>query len=422
MKILQAPKLYFVRNVPNLLVLGAVLLCFPFVSAQQAHAQLVDLEKIPEIIDVPLIPEDEFIASTVEIKNTPFDDAFLSHKVRIPRGWKLRASKPRDAVDLKSQAIDDLDGEQKQVRLFGTFAEYVSPPKDHLRSFFTLETLGLDYEIEAQHWFINYIFSQGYSLEALRVLSRNQAEGLYVQLIDNTTYLVRVMAYINGPRIVLARYYVPQQHYMEQRSMQAQVINSFELLNINDSGIEVMESFSFLNEAFFDYPASWFLIPSKINSIARMKATLVQSRNLESLSGQISLFLVNKIEKTTLQEEVQDFRDKLDIPDYSLGRYLGGEELNYHPDMHFGATEVYEMKPDVVTQIDYEMWVSVMESDGYFYIVSLLTPARGAEFYTWARNQEAYKNVVETVRQYDESLELDKVNRNKQFKMPSSSQ
>jgi len=62
------------------------------------------------------------------------------------------------------------------------------------------------------------------------------------------------------------------------------------------------------------------------------------------------------------------------------------------------------MKPDVVTQIDYELWVSVMESDGYYIIASLLTPGRGAEFYTWAQNQEAYKHVVATIRQYDETL------------------
>lgn len=404
MKILQALNHSFFRPVPNLLILGGFVAFFALFMPLQGKAQVIDLEKIPEIVETDDIPDAEFEAGTVLIKQMPFDDQYLEHKVRIPKDWKLRASKPRDSVSVED-SIDSLDSDAKStVKLFGTFAEYVSPPKEQIRSFFTLEALELDYEIEAQHWFINYIFSQGYSLEALRVISKTQAEGLYVQLIDNTTYLVRVMAFINGPRIVLARYYVPQQHYKEERALQAKVVNSFELLNIDTTGIEVMESFSFLNEAFFDYPASWFLIPSKIKTIARMKATLVQSKNIDSLSGQISMFLVSKIEKTTLQEEIQDFKSKLEIPDYSLGRYLGPEKLNYHSDIHFGATEVYEMQPDVVTQIDYELWVSVMETDGYYIIASLLTPGRGAEFYTWAQNQEAYKHVVATIRQYDESL------------------
>ncbi|NCO03327.1 MAG: hypothetical protein GW903_03970 [Alphaproteobacteria bacterium] len=401
MKILQALNHSFFRHVPNLLILAGFL---AFFIPLQAKAQVIDLEKIPPIVEVEEIPDDVFEAQTALIRQMPFEDQFLEHTVRIPKDWKLRAAKPRDSVSVED-SIDALEGVEKSaVKLFGTFAEYVSPPKNQIRSFFTLEALELGYEIEAQHWFVNYIFSQGYSLEALSVISKTQAEGLYVQLIDNTTYLVRVMAFINGPRIVLARYYVAQEHYMEERALQAKVVKSFQLTNIDTSGIEVMESFSFLNEAFFDYPASWYLIPSKIKTIARMKATLVQSKNIDSLSGQISMFLVSKIEKTTLQEEIEDFKTKLEIPDYSLGRYLGPETLDYHSDIYFGATEVYEMKPDVVTQIDYELWVSVMESDGYYIIASLLTPGRGAEFYTWAQNQEAYKHVVATIRQYDETL------------------
>jgi hypothetical protein len=39
-----------------------------------------------------------------------------------------------------------------------------------------------------------------------------------------------------------------------------------------------------------------------------------------------------------------------------------------------------------------------MIEDRYYYIVSMITPGRNTEFVRWARNIEAYREVIESFR------------------------
>lgn len=374
------------------------LLCVALLLVDRAavQAQVFGITPVtsPPLADLKLLPQEEFESQTRLIDEVPFEDNFLSYQVRLPKDWSVNTEPPKKQV-----------GNGLSRRVLGVVAHYLSPPRNHLRSFFTLEALELDYEIGARNWFIHYVLTNGLSLEQIGEEAQKQIEAIYIEVQGDITYVVRIRAIINGPRMVIARYYVPQELYKEEHIRQAQVLKSFELTNREEVGIEKLEIYGFLDQSYFDYPVSWTMDAPLVRSITRMRAMLYHNTLVDKLDGQINIYLTNKMTNTSRAEELSFYREKFQIKDYELGKYLESPKLAYHEDMNFGVTEAYEMNSQVSSMIDYEFWVSVMEGDEYIYIISLLTPARDEEFYTWARNVEAYRLVVRGIRREDENVD-----------------
>ena len=373
------------------LLFAVCLLVFP----AGAGAVVIDVDSIKPLSDIELLPKEDFAKQTDLVRETPFGDKFLSYQMRLPKGWTSHPSPP--TTDQASGGLGD--------RVLGIVARYFSPPNKHLRSFFTLEAQELTYEIGAKNWFLNYVMSSGLSLEQIGDERYKQVEALYVEVEGDITYIVRIKVILNGPRMVAARYYVPQELYEEEYVRQAQVIDSFQLTNREERGVEELKIYGFLDQSFFDYPVSWTLNAPYVRSIDRMRAMLYYSTVNGKLDGQINIYLTNKKVGTTRAEEVAFYKDKFKIENYVLGDYLGAPYTAYHDDMSFGVTQVYAMTPQVTNMIDYELWVSIMEGEEYYYVISLLSPARHEEFFTWARNVEAYKLVVRGIRREDESVD-----------------
>jgi len=340
------------------------------------------------------MPEEEFKAKTKLIEMTPLDDEFLSFQVRLPKKWKVDENDKRRDFFEDGLATDVLT---PLVRI-------VSPPNFTLRSFFTLEATELDYEINVKNWFMNYTLLNGYSLEGMSEIDYKTIKAIYVEVDGDTTYVVRARVSINGPRVIIARYYVPQELYKEQKVMQQQALDSFKLTDPQTGTIEEWKSYGFLDQSYVDYPESWFLEPTEILSLERMKALLysMQPGPDGIMRGQVNLYLTSKLMDVSLTDEVQRFQDTFKVTGYTLGKVLERPELDYHSDMMFGRTEVYELNPDrPLHMIDYELWVSVMEGEDYYYLITLLTPSRVDEFDIWANNIEAYRQIVASVRRYN---------------------
>lgn len=362
-------------------------------AVKQAWAIGIDLKNIEPLTPVEYIPDAEFEEKTQQVEDTPRDDNFLSYSVRLPKGWTESAEQSRKTLN---SGLSN--------RVLGTVARYTSPPNKHLRSSFTLEAVELTYEVGARNWFINYVLSKGMTLNQIGKESRQQVEAIYVEIDGDTTYIVRVVAVINGSRMMVARYFVPQALYDEERVQQAQVLKSFELTNKEEVGVEQLEIFGFLDQSYFDYPVSWRLNAPTVTSIERMKATVYRKTVTNKLDGQIRLYLANKMTGTTRSKEVRTFLDTLKIEDYTLGQYIETPTLEYHKDMDFGITQAYQMRSQRANQGRYELWVSILEAEEYIYVVSLLTPAREEKFYEWARNIEAYRLLMKSVRRNDNSV------------------
>lgn len=382
----------FIKNISQVFLVFLVVVS----GSSMAQAVMFDLDKVKPLSEVEYLPESDFDAATDVIDSVPYEDEFLSFQMRLPKGWTETSSAVKSIKSIQEGLSENV---------LGVVKHYISPPKDQLRSFFTVEAVELTYIIDARNWFIQYVLKSGLSLEQVGIETDKQVEALYVEVNDGVTYVVRVKSIINGPRVVMARYYVPMALYEAERVQQAQVIKSFHLTNREEVNIEELKTYGFLGQSFFDYPVSWALSAPRVKSINRMRAMIYHGNPNNQLAGQINIYLSNKDMGTSRSDELKFYQDKFQVENYKLNALIEKPEMKYHSDMKFGTTEVYQMKSLVSNLIDYELWVSILESDDYYYVVTLLSPARNDDFYTWARNMAAYKMVVQGVRRNDDSVD-----------------
>jgi hypothetical protein len=183
--------------------------------------------------------------------------------------------------------------------------------------------------------------------------------------------------------------------------MQAQVVNSFELLNMRDMPIEEPETHGFLNQSYFDYPPSWTLKAKPVKSIRHMQASLQKNIVQGKLDGKIDIDAYNKLSISSRSEVIKKFREEFSIPGYEIGRLIEKPEFQKHRDMSFGMMQSYQLLSGKSNMLNYELWVSVLESENYIYLVTLMTAARDEQFYIWAKNVENYKQIVASVRRHN---------------------
>ncbi|MEZ5903137.1 MAG: hypothetical protein R3D88_07505 [Alphaproteobacteria bacterium] len=378
----------------SLILIFATFMSIAAVAAE--NSVIIDLEKIKPLTPIEFLPQAEFEQKTKLFEDTPYDDKFLSFQIRLPSDWE-ETTLPNSVVFSEKGGLNQ--------NVLGIVARYVGPPINHQRSSFSVEAVELTHEIGARDWFIYYVMKSGLSIEQVGLESEKQVEAIYVEIVNDITYLVRVKVIVNGPRMIVARYFLPQDNYKEERELQAQIIDSFQLTNRQEIPIEPLEIYGFLDQSFFDYPASWALSSPNIRSIERMRAMVYHGTAQTELAGQINIYLSNKILGTTKSEELTYYKDKFVIDGYHIGNFIEDINLEYHKDMTFGRTQAYEMKSNTTELIDYELWVSVLENDQYIYAVTLLTPGRNEDFYTWARNKSAYSMVIKGIRLKDENVD-----------------
>jgi hypothetical protein len=368
------------------------------VTAGSAFAQSGNMKNDPRF-DIPtFMPESEFVDKTQLFKGDPNNDEALLYEVRLPKGWMIEKS-------TGAPGAEDLDSLNKNV--LQRVARYVSPAQKHRRAMLSVESLELTYEVGAKNWFLNYLKSVGVTPEAIYPSENGdrQVEAFYIDLEGDISYGVHARAMINGPRVILIRYFVPIELFVQERAMQAQSIDSFTLTGKKVDQIEERFTHGFLHEAFFDYPASWVLSAPKVINVERMRAMVYTPGAGGKLAGQINIYLTSRFIETTLQEEVAQYRKKFALPDYTIGEKIETVAIKPHKDIEFARTEAYTLAPQKNFMLAYELWVTVMQSEGFYYILTMVTPAREVEFYQWARNVKAYEIVVGTTRQFDPNID-----------------
>lgn len=385
-------KIIFRKNQHVLLSSLSLLLWAVAAFVPTAWAGKINLDEFKPLTKVEAMPEEEFNSLTYLEENTALEEAALHYNIRLPKEWQRKS-------------LNDLEGKSAVTYdVLGVIERYNSPPEAEERSFVTVEVEELEYEIGPKNWFINYIYTKGLSLEQIGIESDNEIEAVYVEINRDTSYVVRIKAIVNGPYVMMVRYYMPTQFYKRDRVMQAQVVDSFKLLNKSTETIENMKVYGFLDESYFSYPDSWHLKKFNIVSVDYMHAKLLRSFE-KKLEGQIEIILINKSYGTTKSEEIKRYVEGLNIPNYSIGEFLDNHEYNYHRDISFGRTQSYELKSSSTLLKDYEFWISLLEGRDYYYLVSLITPSRSDQFEEWARNIETHRVVTESVRRNDKNVD-----------------
>jgi len=376
-------------------VLLSILLSFFVVLSLPAYAETLDLKKVPKLKEYAAPNAEEFKKVTrVEKEVLPYNDDYISYEFRIPKKWTGNSELPE---------LKGVDGAQGlSVNVLGILGKYVGAPNNLLRSRIIVEAQDLGYEISAKNWFVNFVLKNGFTLSGFTEHSRSKLEALYVEVQDDQPYVVRTLVLINGPRLIMFRYFLPQENYESEKLGQAQVTSSFKLLNPVNESIEKQKEFGFLDQSYFNYPISWDFAAKPIYSIERMSATMMQKNEKDSpqvLEGQIKLHVISRLLKTTIAEETTKFRDSVKIDNYTIGKFIENLDFAYDKSIRDGKTQVYELVPsDPVSMKSYEFVVSIMQGDDFYYITSLITPSREQDFYNWSRNIEAFRVVTESVR------------------------
>lgn len=359
-------------------------------GAQGAWAQITDkniIRVVPHYLDE--LSDVDFLAKSMPIKEQPLGDRFLSYEIRLPLGW----TKVEDAGGSSTQR------QGVSSRVLGVVTKYFGPTRIDALDLFQIEAMTLDYEMSVRNWFLNYIFARGYTLQGLETLDDGSIEAQYVTLVRDNAYVYRVRAIANGPRVMIISYAVPEQHWQKERAMQERVIRSFKFTSPEKTQSEHTRTYTFLDMLRFDYPSSWRLITPNIYSTEGMDAKLVSSVDKRTVSGEIDVRIISTELDTSLADEVKYLKEDIRERGLSIGQMIEiGEGYKFQDHVLYNRIEIYESKDESRKVQDHELWLAVLVEDRYYYIITMLTPGRMSDFYTWAKNNEAFQVVVESIR------------------------
>jgi hypothetical protein len=363
--------------------------------ASDSRIQELFAKEMPEYKN---IPEAEFKESTYRQTDIPFGDKALAYNIRLPKGWKEPNSRSLSNYNLSTH-------------LLGTIAEFYSPPRlETLRSRFQIQALRLEYELTAEQWLLQHILGNGYTLEGLKFYNKDKVGSLYIYLKDGETFVVRSIAQINGKRMILAQYIVPAAQWNKEAAIIAQSLETFELLNPDDAQIETLHDHLVLDIAQFSYPASWKLDTPPVKTVDRLSSTIsnYNKRQKTILDGRIHLDLISAYVFDDLTEEFNkiklDFRNK--------GLVIGDlirtdEDYDFQNNIEFGFIDIYEATDTQNKSMGYEVWIGVATIDNYYSFITLMTPARDDDFFTWSRNVSAFNTVLQSLRLQESDMVMD---------------
>lgn len=370
------------------LVAGICALMPLFLTSAPAHAQ-----KIKELFDKEMpkyevIPDEKFREQTFLQTDIPYGDKALAYKIRLPKEWKAPLDKNSSNYNLSNY-------------LLGEVAAFYSPPRlESRRSKFEILALKLDYEITAEQWFLQYILSNGYTLEGLKYYNKDKVGALHVFLNDGETYVARSIAQINGKRMILANYIIPAAEWGKEAAITGQSMDTFELMNPDDSMIETMNEHMFLDIAKFQYPASWKIQTSPIRTIERIGAKINNFHEGETniLDGQIEINLASTYVVTNLEEEHNNLKVELRRRGILINDLVETiEDFDFGGSIDFGFIDVYQANDTNNKSMQYEVWIGTLAVQSYYGFITLLTPARDSEFFTWSRNVSAFEAILRTI-------------------------
>lgn len=401
------------------IVAGLILAVFLMVAGPEfARADLASILKSEKTPHYDTLSQEQFKKSSDLYDETPYSDVYLRYKIRLPKEWRrgedewqsLNADgqesgdqekqKKKKDVDLKTESKADVS-EAVNRRVLGKIRRYYGPPRTvGPLSYIDVSAVGVEHNISLRNWFINYVLVQGLTLQGLEVINENRVEALYIIFDKDTSYVVRTIAEMNGARVVMVSYYLPEQFWLEERAVQEKVLSSFKFVLPEKIEIEGKRTYSFLEMLRLDYPSSWKLIAPNINSVDSMDARILSMDKKGNMNGEMDFHAVSVDLETTLAQEVGDFKDSITDMGFEVGDLIDViDDYKFNDYLFFHRVEVYKLPPKKNTYIkNHELWLAVMAEDRYYYVATLVTPSREDDFANWARNIAAFKIVLESIR------------------------
>jgi hypothetical protein len=367
-----------------------VLLCGLFLLTGAARAE----DTPPQTPAMPTyneMTEEEFVSQAELRREEPYGNSHLTFEVFLPKEWQ-RA----DTVSSEGKKGNELHN----TNMSGLVTRYYSLEQFALPSLFEVSTQELEYNISVKDWFMDYLFSRGYTLQAFTEHSPSSAEAFYVRVDDDTPYIVRVRVLLNGKRVVIVSHSVPEGRWMKERGEQERIINSFHFTNIaDDSFVIASQTFNFLDIMQIHYPIGWRLNAPRVDDIEEIEARLISTQDGRIIDGEIYMLLLSRNFEISLSQEVTALKETLADKKLKAGNLIANISEDYKKPAHvkFLHAESYEaVALDAGSNISpHEFWIGVMAGPDYYYFISMLTPSRDIEGRIWSENADAFRVVLE---------------------------
>ncbi len=299
---------------------GVALVCIAAASllfSVGADAQEFLKKYAPPMPEMPLPSAEEFESKTILHEEVPGGDVALSCRFRLPKDW----GRPDDTAQV-SYVLSN--------KVFGELLRYYSPPMPDLRSHLAVQAINLEYRSTAHEWLIQYLLSNGYTVQGINIHDDKKAEALYVLVDKGLTYVVRSLAVMNGKRVVFAQYFVPSDLWDDEKVTQAQVINSFALSHPVEEEVEDLQLHHFLDVSEFKYPVSWEFKPQDLKSADRMSFELLrvaseearEKKIFKTLHGKIQVDIISYFVTESIEVEKERFKQDLTKTGLLVGNLL----------------------------------------------------------------------------------------------------
>lgn len=352
---------------------------------------------MPEAV---MIPEKDFEAQTDLYQESSLRDKSLSYELRLPKQWvKSREAKlNKDALSKK---------------ILSELSRFYGPPNGDIRSYFTVDAVQLEYKITAEQWLIQFLISNAYTPQGLRVIDEKKAEAVYLAADKDINYVVHALVLLNGRNVVFARYYVAESSFEAEGQSQAQTIASFRLTNVVEEEIEKLLEYHFLDISFFKYPDTWTLDTAPLKTADRMQAQLYNinadkisdERAPKDINGKIAVNYVSSYTLDSLSDETRRIRSDLQRAGLLIRSPVKGHaDIEVNQKLHSQPLEVFEATDRNNDLIKYEFWMKAIEAEENYYFISLLTPAAEEDYASWSRNTETFKSIVKSLSIQEGSL------------------
>ncbi|MCB9989218.1 MAG: hypothetical protein H6868_07815 [Rhodospirillales bacterium] len=364
-----------------------------------SYAQSIDPDKIEGIPRFDELSDEEFNDNTLWIEESPKKNAYLAYKIRLPYDWERSELSQEKGGFADDSLTQDRSSDFVSRSILGLIAKYNGPSNFGVRSYIEVRAKELTRIISARNWFIHFVLTNGYSLEGMEMLSENRVEGLYVQIINDVSYAVRVICELNGNQVVLMSYYMPVSRIKDEKALQEKIVGSFHFIDPEKPEVALTRTYSFMGVVHFDYPYSLRLPAPKVYSFSEMELQLINAANNNKSSfTEIDIHIMAHDKVQSLAEEVLLLKQRMEKEKIKIGdmrevykRYEVGENIDFH------RVEVYNAEGMGKKIVPHEYWIAILRDSTYFYIISMLTTGRTSDFYTWAQNVEALGVIFKTI-------------------------
>ncbi|MCK6418999.1 MAG: hypothetical protein L6Q57_08725 [Alphaproteobacteria bacterium] len=321
------------------------------------------------------------------------EDGALSYRFRLPARWEESLS-----TGTESYAEDS--------HIFSVIGSFYGPAFSGYNSRLFVEAERLGFEQTPEQWLVLRMVKMGGTVQGLAVRADGAAEALYVTVDRGVTYVQRAVAFRNGPYIIFARYMLPEQNWEAEKAQQASVMDSFAILKSAAGSAEDLVTYHFLDIAAMKYPKSWELRAKPARNLDRFEIELFnlvagkdkraqRYQAAQKMNGVIGVRVVSLDVLETDAREIETIK-----ADFHKQGLVFRDMIARQENIKTGASvveswqESYKVGDSQGLLLDYEIWVSVINTEDYHFFLTLLTPGRNQDIASWTRNTETYKQVI----------------------------